>query len=232
LTTISLSEIVKFSAITIGECSKLASVSIYNTTVTDPNTYYLNNVGNIALTIKKSANSSVASFNDSITWRTVTSLTIQEGITEIDKFGTTSSLTSLSIPSSIEKVNFTSGNISGTSLYTEYENAYYLGNSSNKYLILVKVKDTSLYSYTIHSNTKVICNLAFDGCANVTSITIPANVVYIGVNDFYSTNAFYGCSNLAAINVNANNANYSSINGVLYNKDQTILIFCPPKNQV
>jgi len=62
----------------------------------------------------------------------------------------------------------------------------------------------------------------FSGCTALTSITIPSNVVSIGES------ALTGCTSLTQVNVLENNSNYSSDNGVLYNKDKTTLI-CYPK---
>ncbi len=53
------------------------------------------------------------------------------------------------------------------------------------------------------------------------SLTIPDGVTSIG--DY----AFSGCSGLVGFIVNDANANYSSIDGVLYNKDKTTIIRCP-----
>ncbi len=44
--------------------------------------------------------------------------------------------------------------------------------------------------------------------------------------------AFYGCSSLTAINVAADNTQYSSVGGVLYNKSQTTLLNYPAEKQV
>ena len=50
---------------------------------------------------------------------------------------------------------------------------------------------------------------------------IPRSVTFIGID------AFGGCEGLEAINVEEGNPNYSSIDGVLYNKDKTTLIKAP-----
>ena len=68
-----------------------------------------------------------------------------------------------------------------------------------------------------------IGDYAFDGCSDLTSVTIPNSVTNIG------NNVFKGCSNLTAITVEGKNANYSSTDGVLFNKDKTTLIACPAK---
>ena len=63
--------------------------------------------------------------------------------------------------------------------------------------------------------------MAFSGCTGLTSITMPSSVTYIGYW------AFEGCTSLAAINVDVDNSNYASVNGVLYSKDKTTVICYP-----
>ena len=62
---------------------------------------------------------------------------------------------------------------------------------------------------------------AFAGCPGITNITIESGVTNIG------TYAFVGCSSLTGITVNAANMFYSSTNGVLFNKNRTVLIQYP-----
>ncbi len=73
---------------------------------------------------------------------------------------------------------------------------------------------------------KWIYSYAFDGCASLTSVTIPNSVMII--NDW----AFGGCTNLTAINVAAENSRYTSVNGVLYNKDKTTIKCYPLDKKV
>jgi hypothetical protein len=79
---------------------------------------------------------------------------------------------------------------------------------------------SSLRSVTIGTNVATIGNAAFTGCP-FTSITIPDSVATIGIS------AFNGCTSLTAITVAAQNPSYSSLNGVLFDKNQTTLIAFP-----
>lgn len=65
---------------------------------------------------------------------------------------------------------------------------------------------------------------AFSQCSSLESIVIPASVMLIG------DNAFYCCRVLTSILVDDNNQNYSSLNGVLFNKNMTELIKYPMGN--
>jgi hypothetical protein len=62
---------------------------------------------------------------------------------------------------------------------------------------------------------------AFFNCTSVTSVAIPKSVTSI------ESDAFPGCTSLIAITVDALNTSYSSLSGVLFNKNQTMLIRCP-----
>lgn len=74
----------------------------------------------------------------------------------------------------------------------EDEYAYYLGNERNNYLVLVALKDTSVTSFALHSETKVIYTDAFAGCASLRSITL-SGIVSIG------SYAFSDCTSLESV---------------------------------
>ena len=103
---------------------------------------------------------------------------------------------------------------------------------------------SSLESVTIPNSVTSIGNYAFFRCSSLESVTIPNSVTSIGYEAFYDCSslesvtipnsvtsigdcAFSGCSKLKNIDVYPENANYSSIDGILYNKDVTKLICCP-----
>ena len=62
---------------------------------------------------------------------------------------------------------------------------------------------------------------AFHGHGNLISVTIPESITSIGFE------AFLGCTSLTSINVASGNPEYSSVGGVLFNADQTVLIAYP-----
>ena len=80
---------------------------------------------------------------------------------------------------------------------------------------------TSLTGATIPNSVTSIGGSAFYGCTSLTSITIPNSVTSIG------SSIFYNCTSLTSIEVSGNNKNYSSLDGVLFNKNKTELITYP-----
>ena len=62
---------------------------------------------------------------------------------------------------------------------------------------------------------------AFEDCTSLVSVKIPDTVEYI------NSNVFCGCSALKSIEVDANNSEYSSENGVLFNKKKDAIVAYP-----
>ena len=103
---------------------------------------------------------------------------------------------------------------------------------------------TNLTSITIPDSVTSIGDIALYSCTNLTSVNIPDSVTSIGVSAFsFCTNltsvnignsvtsigedAFYHCTSLTSITVDTGNLNYSSVDGLLFNKLQTLLIQYP-----
>lgn len=89
---------------------------------------------------------------------------------------------------------------------------------------------TSLTSVTIPNSVTSIGSNAFSGCTNLTSVTIGSGVTNLISSGFFLFGPpapFSNCPNLASITVDPANQTYSSIDGVLFNKDQTTLIQFP-----
>ena len=72
----------------------------------------------------------------------------------------------------------------------------------------------------IPSSVKTIGNEAFEGCA-LMSVRLPASCTSVGANPFVA------CDALEEIVVDENNMNYTSVDGVLYDKAIRTLISCP-----
>ena len=90
-----------------------------------------------------------------------------------------------------------------------------------KRTVLIKYPGGKSGSYTIPGSVTNIGEGAFNCCTGLTGITIPGSVTNIGAM------AFDGCSGLSEINVDDGNAEYSSLDGVMFDKNWTTLILYP-----
>ncbi len=82
-------------------------------------------------------------------------------------------------------------------------------------------KCTNLTNATVGNGVTSIGAFAFCDCTSLANITIPSSVTSIG--DL----TFSGCASLLSIEVSNGNRNYSSTDGVLFNKNKTELITYP-----
>lgn len=65
----------------------------------------------------------------------------------------------------------------------------------------------------------------FERCSSLTEITLPAGLQEIEYD------AFNNCSALTKITIDESNENYTTVDGVLYNKDKTVLVSYPIGNE-
>ena len=152
-------------------------------------------------------------------YRYLTSLTLPNSITTIETgaFKGCCSLTSLTLPNSL------------TTIASEtFEDCFRLTsltlpNSLTSIGYNAFKGCSSLTSLTLSNSLTSIGNYAFQGCSSLTSLTLPNSLTSI------RETAFEGCSNLENIFVDDGNIMFSSIDGVLYNKDASTLIRCPLK---
>ena len=122
------------------------------------------------------------------------SIALPDGVTTIGvaAFNGCNNITSISIPDSITTIEDRALDFN-SSAFTVYNNAKYLGNSTNPYLVLVKASDTSLTTCDIHTGAKIILIFAFDNCTSLKSVTIPNSVTTI------CNAAFYYCNSLSTV---------------------------------
>ena len=102
----------------------------------------------------------------------------------------------------------------------------------------------NLRSVTLPTSVTEIRDFSFSGCTSLISIEIPNSVTRISSNAFWDCDAltsidipysvtniqdkaFRGCNSLNSINVDSENPNYTSVDGVLFNKEATELIQYP-----
>jgi hypothetical protein len=144
-----------------------------------------------------------------------------------DAFADLDSVTNITIPASVTNIGV--GAFSGcaylTAIIVAAQNPSY---SSTNGVLFDKSQTTLIVfpggltgSYTVPGSVADIADYAFENCGRLNTVTISGSVTIIG------TVPFFGCTNLAAIVVEPQNSNYSSTNGVMFDKNQTTLVEYP-----
>lgn len=84
----------------------------------------------------------------------------------------------------------------------------------------------SLNDLTLAEGTQTLEEMTFANCTSLVLVGFPASL-----NGYFNEpSAFEGCTSLKFLAVSSDNADYCSVNNILYNKDQTELRFCPQNN--
>ena len=203
--------IMDINSFTFEGCTNLTSINIPNS-VTSIGDFAFNNCEKLANITMPDGLINIGEFSFQ-NCSSLTSVVIPSGVTTINNFAfnNCSGLTSITVPESV--VSISSGIFSGCASLTSIkipDSVTNIGDDAFKYC-------TSLVSIIIPDSVTNIDFGAFSGCTSLSSITIPEKVENIGKL------CFAGCTSLTAINVADGNENYSSENGVLFNKDKTEL---------
>jgi hypothetical protein len=170
--------------------------------------------------------------------KTDTAFTIPDSVTSIerDAFSLCASITSITIPNSVITIKFGAFQVcQNLASVTMPDSVISIGDFAFHAC-------TSLASVIIGSNITGIGGGTFYDCTSLVDITIPDSVTNIGYSAFYGcrslasiaipdsvtnigNNVFIGCASLMSIA--ANNSVYSLEDGILYNKNKTILLRFP-----
>lgn len=141
---------------------------------------------------------------------------------------------SLKVPASIKYIGkgafqkipnvIYNGTASGSPWGASCVNGYIYGNilyrNSSKQS-MVKCNKSYTGKLVIPYETQKIEEGAFSSCCLITEIFVPATLLNI------HEEAFFGCSSLVGIEVDEGNPNYSSVDGVMFNKEQTVIKLYP-----
>ncbi len=173
----------------------------------------------------------------------LTSITIPNSVISIGSyaFSYCTSLTSIEIPNSVTSIGRdVFSNCKSLASITIPNSVTSIGSYAFSYC-------TSLTSIEIPNSVTSIGRDVFSNCKSLASITIPNSVTSIGVNAFLGCKSlisvtigkgvtsiggwsFVNCESLTSITVDNNNTSYSSLDGVLFNKDKTEII-CYPRGK-
>lgn len=80
---------------------------------------------------------------------------------------------------------------------------------------------TSLTNVAVPNSLASIGDYAFEVCSSLPGVTIPHGVISIGID------AFLLCDAMTSFSVDTSNPVYCDQDGILFNKDKTLLIKCP-----
>ncbi|HOX01930.1 MAG TPA: leucine-rich repeat protein [Verrucomicrobiota bacterium] len=182
----------------------------------------------------------------------LTQITIPNGVTHIEMLAFTgcSGLTGIEIPQSLVYIeqeafavcpNLTTFTVDPLNTSFDSLDGVLFSRSRDT---LVAYPNGKAGSYTIPSSVVSIKDWAFRDCNMLTSITIPNGVLSIGRYAFalcdrlasvvipqsvtsIGDGAFSECANLTAITVDPLNSAYSSLDGVLFDRNRSLLMQCP-----
>ncbi|MEI6092008.1 MAG: leucine-rich repeat protein, partial [bacterium] len=222
-------------------CVRISLIQFSSNLKTIGENAFLNCSGLTGLTIPNTVNSIHQGAFQNCT--NLSTLVLGNGISSINNsvFKNCDKLVNIAIPNTVKKIENSAfedcGSLANVSFGTSVTSIGAMAFSYCVGLINVTIPspvDTisdraflqcwGLNSISLPNSLNSIGEMAFADCNKLSSIIIPNSVKSIGGG------ALYKCTSLATITVGSNNLNYSSVNGVLFNKNQTVLIQYPAGN--
>jgi len=156
-------------------------------------------------------------------------VTLPMGFLEIEDraFDNCDSLVNITIPASVTSIHYHAFKATSSLLNINVDTANTTYSSLNGVLFSNDLAEILTYpsgrsgTYTIPPGVTVIGEYCFSYCQQTTEVTIPNTVNEIGWRGFHF------CSALLAITVDPSNTVFSSLDGVLFNEAQTLIIAYP-----
>ena len=219
-------------------CSGLTSVTIPNSVTSIGERAFYNCDGLTSITIPNSVTSIGSSAFESCSG--LTSIAIPSSVTSIGDYAFygCNGLTSITIPNGVTSIgDFAFADCSKLASIEIPNSVTSIGDAAF-------VSCSGLTNVTIGNGVTSIgieAFAAFSGCDNIEIADINSQEVFYAI-EFTNkltritlgdkirgigSSEFSNCNGLTSINVDENNANYTSIDGVLYSKDKKTLIMCP-----
>lgn len=167
-----------------GDYSEIIAVTIPEIVNYEGNQYVVKGIGDNA-------------FYNYFTYPNLTSVIIPNSVTSIGKqsFCACVNLTTISIPNTVMTIGYNAFSSCGKLDYNTFDNAYYIGNENNPYMVLVEAKNKNITTCEINNNCRFIYDEAFEDCKDLWEISMPNNIVGIGHD------AFWGCYSLKSITI-------------------------------
>ena len=185
----------------------------------------------------------------------IVTVEICEGVTSIDEYSFYNcyNIVEISIPSTVEniaknafaycskltEINVKEGNMHYSSidgvlfsadkttliLCPEGKSGEYTVPGGVREIAEEAFRNSSISKLNISEDMEILHSSAFRDCYMLTEVNILSGLNSIVDDEFRSL--FEGCYNLSKITVDAKNEYFSSLGGILYNKDKTVLFRCP-----
>ena len=127
----------------------------------------------------------------------LTTFTIPDSVTTIDSdaFSNCENLTDLIMGTSVTNISIATIKNCPNLNFSIYNNVKYLGTSNNPYYACIQFVTNDCNDYTLHPQTKIVCDEAFSNCDNLLNMTISDKVVSLGAG------AFHSCDNLVNVTI-------------------------------